>query len=188
MLHILVRIFIIFEEVPVVRWAELVHELSLLQLLVGHEFVLFALVTSHNFFVGDALLLISFDEVAKAVSLVFVGFEALKDDEVFDVLAHVLVDVFKGINGVEPGLLLLGIVVPIPNPSSAPLESILPVSLRLQLVFTEWNLLILFQFLTQSFLFSFLLGSYNLVSRHLGLQRVLLGFGSLGQLDVPYPE
>lgn len=72
--HVIVGVFIILEKVPEVGWAELVHELSLFELFLSEDFVIFTLVASYSFFISDSFFLVSLDEVSQTVSLQFIGF------------------------------------------------------------------------------------------------------------------
>ena len=133
-LNVIIGVLVVFKEVPVLGWTELVHELPLLHMLVSYLLVLFSFFAAVGFLPGDSLFLVVFDEVAKLVSLELISLETLQQNKVLDILAHMLVDVFKRLHSLEPGVLLLWIVVTLPHPGSTPLQAILPISLFLHLV------------------------------------------------------
>ena len=130
MLYVVVGVLVVFKEVPVLGWTELVHELPLLHMLVGHLLVLFSFFAAVGFLPGDSLFLVVFDEVAKLVSLELISLETLQQNKVLDILAHMLVDVFKRLNSSEPSVLLFGVVVLVPDPGPAPLQAILLLGFR----------------------------------------------------------
>ena len=121
MLYIVIRVLIVFKEVPVLRRTELVHEPSLLHVLHSNLLILFSLLATVGLLPSDSLFLVILDELTKFVSLKLFSFKTLKQDEVLDVLAHMLIDVFKRLNCSEPSVLLFGVVVLIPDPGPAPL-------------------------------------------------------------------
>ena len=108
----------IFEEIPVVRRSECVHEPSLSVVVILGLFVLVAIfLVVVQFVVLNPCLVVlvnQFFDLIRSLSS-----ESLQQDVVFYILQHMVVHMLQHFSGVKPHLLILLIKVTIPHPVSS---------------------------------------------------------------------
>jgi hypothetical protein len=123
----------VLDEVPHIWRSHCVELLSLLLLLQGLLVVLICPLLSQLLLVGNPFFLVLVNEL---LHLRFgYTFESLQNNEIFNILEDLIIDVFQLLNSIEPQIfvLLVEIALPSPVPAVLPPLSLLQASLFLPL-------------------------------------------------------
>jgi len=112
-----IKLGAVLVEVPVVRWPYLVQELSFLILFFG-IFLEELRIFSHEFLLlGDPQVVVVLNKLSDFVRLH--PLEALQQDEIFNILDDMGVNILEGLSCIQPFFLVLFVEVAIPDPVSS---------------------------------------------------------------------
>ena len=112
----------VFKEVPIMRRANLVHELTLLALHLRFLLEHFGILCHQLLHLGNLRIVVVFNSLSDLLR--FHSLEALEENIVLDILKHVVVDVLQSLGRVQPLLLVLQVEVSVPDPIPAVLSDL----------------------------------------------------------------